>query len=586
MNAQDMMAEVTGLIGLPSTGSGFLLHLLISTLVGAGFGAVFHYQPKSYASTLSHGLLMGLLAWIVIPLTLNPLLLGNGPTWSAREASAAFPSLIGYLLYGGLTGLGFHALVTIYVRVFGEEEPVAAPVEKPSRRVLILGGGYGGVSAAQHLTHLFARDPGVETVLVSQSNFLLSTPLLADVASSELEPRHISTPLRAACPRARIIRATVKTIDTEAQVVRIKNNPSNPDETLHYDHLVLALGSVPSYYGLPGLDANCFTLKTLQDAVRLRNHVISLLERADVEPDTKERRRMLTFVVAGAGFAGTEMLAALFDLVHSILRYYPDIPRDELRFVMVHSRDRILPELSPGLADYSQRKLEARGIEFLLGMRVAGATPTAVRLSDGSQLPTRTLVWTTGNQPNPLLATLPCELDPRGAVVTDSMLRVKGFANLWAVGDCAAIPDPDNEGQTYPPTAQHALREGKTVAENIAAVLRDGALRPFRFKAIGFFVALGHFTAAGEVRGRQFSGLLAWLMWRTVYWSKLPGLEKKVRVATDWLVELLFPRDIVLTMEPVESGRPAMGEPARERHASGSESMAPSVPSQHREPAA
>jgi NADH dehydrogenase len=277
------------------------------------------------------------------------------------------------------------------------------------------------------------------------------------------------------------------------------------------------------------------------------------------------------------------MLAALFDLVHSILRYYPDIPRDELRFVMVHSRERILPELSPELAEYSQRKLEARGIEFLLAVRVAGATPDAVRLNDGSQLPTRTLVWTTGNQPNPLLETLPCELDPRGAVVTDSMLRVKGFTNLWAVGDCAAIPDPDNEGEIFPPTAQHALREGKTVADNIAAVLRDGTPRPFRFKAIGFFVALGHFTAAGEVRGRQFSGFLAWLMWRTVYWSKLPGLEKKVRVAMDWLVELLFPRDIVLTMEPFESGWPTAGESTRARHASGSESVAPSVPSRNRE---
>jgi NADH dehydrogenase len=583
MNAQDMMANVTGLIGLPSTGAGLLLHLLISTLVGAGFGALSGYHPKSYASTLSHGLLIGLLAWIVVPLTLNPLLLGKGPTWSVREASAAFPSLIGYLLYGILTGLGFHALVTIYVHGYGDQEPVEAPVEKPSKHVLILGGGYGGVAAAQRLAHLFARDPGVEIVLVSQSNFLLSTPLLADVASSELEPRHISTPLRAACPRARVIRATVKAIDTQAQVVKVQNSPSNPDETLPYDHLVLALGSVPRYYDIAGLESNCLTLKTLQDAIRLRNHVISLLERADVEPDTQERRRLLTFVVAGAGFAGTEMLAALFDLVHSILRYYPDIPRDELRFVMIHSRERILPELSPELADYSRRKLEARGIEFLLSTRVAGATPDAVRLNDGSQVPTRTLIWTTGNQPNPLLETLPCELDQRGAVVTDGTLRAKGFTNVWAAGDCAAIPDPDNEGQTFPPTAQHALREGKTVADNIAAVLRDRPPRPFRFKAIGFFVALGHFTAAGEIRGHQFSGLLAWLMWRTVYWSKLPGLEKKVRVAMDWLVELLFPRDIVLTMEPIESGFPAAQKSTRARHTSQSRSVAPSLPSRNQE---
>lgn len=275
---------------------------------------------------------------------------------------------------------------------------------------------------------------------------------------------------------------------------------------------------------------------------------------------------MLTFAVAGAGFAGVEILAALFDMVHSILRYYPDIPREELRFVMIHSRDRILPELGPELADYSQHKLEARGIQFLLGKRVTAATVDAVGLNDGSQLPTRTLIWTTGNQPNPLLQALPIELDRRGAVVTDTALRVKGLINVWAAGDCAAIPDPDNEGQTFPATAQHALRQGKAIADNIAAVWGGREPEPFRFRAIGFFVALGHYTAAAEIRGHRFSGLLAWLMWRTVYWSKLPGLEKKVRVALDWFIELLFPRDIVLTMEPGKSGLSAVQESAGERH--------------------
>jgi NADH dehydrogenase len=545
MNAQGMMVEVTGQIGLSSAGSGWGLHLLILTLGGVAFGAIFRYQPQGYAAGLSNGLLFGLLAWIAIPLTLNPLLVGEGPTWSLAEAAAAFPGLIAYLLYGGLTGIGFVALVTQTLRLFPEIEP-AAEIQ-PAKRVLILGGGYAGMRTAQRLEQLYARDPDLEITLVSQSNFLLFTPLLAEVAASALAAQHISTPLRAVCPRARFLHATVEAIDPDTQTVQVRATPSTPVKTVPYDHLVLALGVVPNFYDLPGLEANTFTLKTLQDATDLRNHVISLLERADVEQDETERRRLLTFVIAGAGFAGVEILASLFDLAHSILRFYPEIPRDELHFILVHSQSRILPELTPELAAYAQGKLENRGIEFVLGKRVAGATPAKVLLNDGSHLSTCTLVWTAGNQPHPLLKTLPGELDRRGAVVTDSTMRVKGLNNVWAVGDCAVIPDGDNEGQSFPPTAQHALREGKVVAENITAVLRGKSPKPFHFKTIGLLVSLGHQTAAAEIFNRRFSGLLAWFMWRTIYWGKLPGLEKKMRVAIDWTIDLFFPRDIVLT---------------------------------------
>jgi len=544
MNAQDMMAEVTGQIGFSSS-AGWALHLLILTVGGGAFGAIFRFQPQGYAAGLSHGLLFGLLAWIAIPLTLNPLLLGQGPTWSLAEAAAAFPTLIAYLLYGGLMGIGSVGLVTQYLRFFPETEPAAAT--QPARRVLILGGGYAGMRTAQRLEQLHARNPNLEITLVSQSNFLLFTPMLAEVAASALAAQHISTPLRAVCPRTRFLHATVEAIDPDAQTVQVRATPTSPVKTIPYDQLVLALGSVPNFYDLPGLEANAFTLKTLKDATDLRNHVISLLERADVEQNEDERQCLLTFVVAGAGFAGVEILASLFDLAHSIIRYYPEIPRNELRFILVHSQSRILPELTPELAAYAQGKLENRGIEFVLGMRVAGATPDKVLLNDGSHLPTCTLIWTAGNQPNPLLKTLPGELDRQGAVVADSTMRVEGLSNVWAVGDCAVIPDIDNEGQPFPPTAQHALREGKVVAENITAVLHGKSPRPFRFKTIGLLVSLGHQTAAAEIFNRRFSGLLAWFMWRTIYWGKLPGLEKKMRVAIDWAIDLFFPRDIVLT---------------------------------------
>ncbi len=555
LQAQGMAASVPGLLGLSLSGGWVALHLLVALLLGTGFGALLRYQSGSYAAISSIGLLYGLLWWIVGPITLAPLFEGQGPTWSIVAAGLAFPSLIGHLLYGGLTGFGFYLLAASYLRLRPEPE-LPTPTAVPKKRVVTLGGGFRGMSTAQRLEQIFSRDPTLEITLVSQSNYLLFTPMLAEVASGALEAQHISAPVRASCPHTQFHRAEIVTVDTEAQTVWVRPDASLPVEALPYDHLVLALGSVPNFFGLPGMEEHSFTLKTLDDAIRLRNHVIALLEHADLEPDEAERQRQLTFVVAGGGFAGTETVAELLDLVHSVRRYYPNIQASELRFVLIHPRERILPELGAELADYALRKLQARGIEFRLNSRVAGATSDAVLLSEGEPVPTYTQVWTAGNQPNPLLQTLPCERNRAGAVIVDSALQVKGLTNVWAVGDCAQIPDPDHEGQSYPPTAQHALREGKAVAENIAAVLQGKPLKQFRFRALGVLVGLGHRTAAAEIRGWRFSGLLAWFMWRSTYLSKLPGIEKKVRVALDWTVDLFFPRDIVLTSTSAGWTRP------------------------------
>ena len=539
--------EFDGLLGLAQTGPGLALQLLVSVPLGAVFGGVFRYQPGAYAALLSNGLLFALLVWILGPLTLEPALSGVGPTWSAATADAMFSALIGHLLYGGVTGTAFYALVALHQSRRSEQPQTQA--EKDTRRVVILGGGFGGISAAQRLERIFWRDPDVEIVVISDSNYLLFTPMLAEVAGSALEPQHISAPIRASLPRTRFRRAAVKGIDTEAQEVRCRSGDGATVESVRYSHLVLALGSVPNYFGLPGMEENAFTLKTLDDATRLRNHVITLLEQADVSDDVERRRRMLTFLVAGGGFAGTELIAEICDLVNSVLRFYPNIPRDELRFVLVHSRDRILPELSDGLADYALAKLRARGVEFFLGARVGGASDHGVTLGDGEEIPSSTIVWTAGNQPNPILATLPCERNRAGAVLAEATLALKGFDNIWVVGDCGEIPDVDREGATHPPTAQHAIREGKMAARNIAAALDGKPLRPFRFRTLGTLVPLGHRMGVAEIRGMRFSGLLAWLMWRGIYLSLLPGFEKKVRVLFDWSLDLFFPRDIVLTAD-------------------------------------
>lgn len=536
-----------GLVPFTSSGIGVVLHLGVALILGGGYGAVFRFQPQGYAAAVSGGLLAGLLWWMAGPLTLIPLIVGRGPTWSLPEASAAFPNLIGALLYGSLTGLLSYLLVPLYTRV-GLPRAAPLPGTARRRRVVILGGGFAGVSTAQRLEKLLLHEPEVEVALVSSSNYLLFTPMLAEVASSALEAQHISVPVRASCPHTRFHRAAVTSIDLEAREVRIRGSSAATAQAISFDHLVLAVGSVPSFFGLPGMEANSFTLKTLQDATDLRNHVIGLLEEADAETDAQARRHQLTFVVVGGGFAGTEMIAELFDLVHSVRRYYPNVSAHELRFVLVHAREQILPEIGGELAAYALRELRARGIEFLLGTRVSGATPDALLLGDGGRIPTRTLVWTAGNQPNPLLRTLPFERNRAGAVVVESTLQVKGHRNIWAVGDCAEIPSPG--GAPYPPTAQHALREGRRVAENVAGALRGQVPRPFRFRTIGVLVALGHRSAVAEIHGRRFSGIAAWLLWRGVYLGKLPGLEKKLRVLLDWTLDLIFPRDIVLTGSP------------------------------------
>ncbi|MDN3351525.1 NAD(P)/FAD-dependent oxidoreductase [Actinomadura sp. DC4] len=518
-----------------------------AAVAGALLGAIVGRRPYGPAVSASGGLLLGLLGWVVWWLTLDPLLHGT-PTWSVAAATAGYPELVGSLLQGALAGTLFHLLVTRF-----NERAARRPARPVPRvpHVVIVGGGFGGVSAARRFERLNLRGHRIETTLISDSNFLLFTPMLAEVASGGLEAQHISTPVRAAVAHTRFRHGRVAGIDVVRRVVHLDASA----EPVAYDHLVLAVGSVPHFLDLPGMAEHAFTLKSLGDAARLRDQVLTLLERVDQETDPDERARLLTFVVAGGGFAGTEAVAELYDLTHDVLHFYPGIHPDEPRFILIHSGKRILPELSERLGDYALGKLQARGIEFRLGVRASAATDREVRLNDESVIPTATFVWTAGNRPSPLLKSLPGERGRGGSVVVDRMLRTFEPEGVWAIGDCAQIPAAD--GTPYPPTAQHAMREGKAVADNIAAVLKGRRPKPFRFTTIGIFVALGHRTAAGEIRGHPFSGLSAWLLWRGIYLAKLPGLERRVRVLLDWSLDLVFPRDIVVTGPPAETPRGA-----------------------------
>jgi NADH dehydrogenase len=314
------------------------------------------------------------------------------------------------------------------------------------------------------------------------------------------------------------------------------------------------LGAVSNYLGLKNVQELAFDFKSLLDAIRIRNHVIDMFEQADREMDTELRREKLTFVIAGGGFAGVELAGALNDFSRGILADYPNISSDDLEIVLVHARDRILPELSESLGRYAQESMAMRGVTFRLNCRLSDCRPGAVVLSDG-EIRARTLVWTAGTSPNALLRTLAVETDSRGAVIVESTMAVPGHPGLWAAGDCAALKD-GKTGNPCPPTAQFALREARLLARNLRAVLQGRAAEPFHFNSLGALCVVGHHTACAELtvpfaRGRsiRFRGLFAWLLWRGIYLGKLPGLDRKIRVLSDWVIELFFPRDIVQTIE-------------------------------------
>jgi NADH dehydrogenase len=474
-----------------------------------------------------------------------------------------------------------------------------APPPIPPRtlqRIVILGGGFGGFYTARHLEQIFRHHDGVQITLVSRNNYFLMTPLLFEAGSGILEPRHAVTPLRRMFKKARLVEAEVHRLDLDRRLIFARHPTAGHPYEIPYDHLVFALGGVTNTHLIPGSQF-AIPFKTLGDAIFLRNSIIDLFERADIEDDPRVRRRLLTVVVIGGGLVGIELLGELTAFMEDVLRSYPRIPRELLRFVLIEAHYRILPEMDEDLAHYATNILWKRGVSLITGTRVVKIEPGKVFLpnpkpdpiptpppvpapepppepppppapepplhpsiaqrahaehanpTDPLVIEAETILLAAGVAANPLLADLPLTKAHNGRILVDSTMRSKDRPEIWALGDCAVIPD--EHGNPYPPLAQHALREARTLAANIAAVIRANShpnppsLQPFKYHTLGQIASLGRYNGVAKIFGIKIKGFLAWWVWRTYYMLQMPRLDRKLRVILDWTVGLFFHHDVV-----------------------------------------
>ncbi|HEY2511607.1 MAG TPA: FAD-dependent oxidoreductase [Polyangiaceae bacterium] len=435
-------------------------------------------------------------------------------------------------------------VVVLAALALGRRAPVVPMPRHDSgrKRIVVLGGGFAGIYACAELERLQRDD--YEIVLVNKENHFVFQPLLPEVISGQIGLVDVVSPIRRLLPKTELHVREVESIDLDQQTITTSTGFHPHPHVLRYDHLVFALGTVTDFRGLRGLPEHAFPFKNLSDALNLRNHVIRALEEAAIERhDVALRKRLLTFVIAGGGFSGVEVCAELNDFVREVAAHYRGIDPKEIRVVLVHSQERILPEMNEKLAMFAQGILEKRGVELRLSGRLQAATGDAALLADGTVIETKTLVSTVPASPHPLLEALPLPKTKNGRIEVDATLAVKGSGHLWALGDCAVVPAP--EGGFAPPTAQHATRQAKTVAENIVARLRGGALKPFTFKGLGKMGSLGHRSAVAEVFGIPISGFLAWFLWRTIYLMKVPGWGRRIKIAASWTLDLFLPAELV-----------------------------------------
>jgi NADH:ubiquinone reductase (H+-translocating) len=416
--------------------------------------------------------------------------------------------------------------------------------ERTRKRVVILGGGFGGVYTAQYLEKALGKRDDFEIILVSKENYLVFQPMLAEVISGSIGIMDAVSPIRQLLPRTDLHVREIESIDLKNKTIITSPGFRPHAHVIPFDYLVIALGTVTDFRGMRGLPEHAIPFKYLWDALYLRNHVIRALEEAAIEESDRElRKQLLTFVIAGGGFSGVEVAAELNDFVRRVARSYRIDPA-ELKVVLLHSGDRIMPEVSEKLGLFAQKILQKRGVDIRLGTRLEAATGESALLSSGEKIPTKTLVSTVPSSPHPIIESIDLPKGKNSRLITNTHLEVQGAENIWALGDCAFVPTL-SDGSIAPPTAQHAIRQAAVVAHNIVASIRGGERKAFDFKGLGMMGALGHRSAVADILGIHISGFLAWFLWRTIYLMKMPGWGRRLKVASSWTLDLLLPAEIV-----------------------------------------
>ncbi|HSA98580.1 MAG TPA: NAD(P)/FAD-dependent oxidoreductase [Candidatus Nitrosotenuis sp.] len=414
------------------------------------------------------------------------------------------------------------------------------------KKILILGGGFAGISVLQQLQKIFGNSRNVKISLVNEDNFFLFTPMLPEIASGIIHPSDISIPLRMFCKNEKFYQAKVSSIDLKNSLVAITRTFDGKVKVLGYDYLVIALGSATNYFGNKKIEKNSFTVKTIQDAIAIKSHVIHMMEIADQEDDGAVQEKLMTFVVVGGGFAGVETIGELNDFVRESARhFYRNIDQKNIRMVLVSAKDGILPELDPDIAKKATESMQKSGVRIIPNTKAVDAGDEFVVLANGETIPCSTLIWTAGVTIDSVVSSLDCDHNA-GKVVVDGRLRIPKYKNVFVLGDCAAITDTKT-GNLYPPTAQHALRESRVVSHNLrAAITGRGHDKEFNYESKGMMAVIGKRNGIASVFGYKTSGTIAWVIWKTYYLMMLPTFEKKCKVAIDWTVNLFFKRDITL----------------------------------------
>ena len=583
--------HILGVYSSASVTAGIGIHMLTAVSIGIVIGVFLYKGNILNISKISNGLLYGIITgfavFVIFFIPVQQFILAPeiirtiaeiDPAMTVKLASDEIEknfvfimigSIIMHLVFGLTLGF-FSSILSIkfgsryrcsicdisFSRIDSYQKHIesvhgASPIKQI--HILILGGGFAGVEVLRELQRVFQDDVSIDITLVNRENFFLFTPMLPEVSAGTIETRHILTPVRMFCKRARFYEANVESINLDKKQVVIshtigKGTKTSRSHVLNYDHLIIALGSETNFFGLKNVAENAFTMKNIGDAIVLRNHIINMLEQADIEHEDNElRKKLMTFVVVGGGFSGVETVGELNDFVRDSVKYfYHNIAEhNDIRIILISSTSRILPEVTDDLAEFAMKKIRESGIELILNSRVEGCCSDCVWLDDKTLIHTNTLIWAGGVTPQSRLLNLPCSHDKSGRILANSYLEVTGYHGVYVLGDCASIIDP-NTGRPYPPTAQHAVREAKIVSHNIICSVRNKMdnKKQFNYKTKGIMALIGKNNGVGILLGYKVHGFVAWWLWRSYYLGNVPTWEKKLRVMVDWFIDLFFHRDV------------------------------------------